>query len=197
MLESSVSWLTVPITMTVTFKKKISRRGNTHEFFSPVSVYKTKDGFVYVAMGNDRQWKSLVGEPMFKSLDKPEYEKNAGRIKDVENLNKAINAITEKMPSEELIALFNRLTLPISKIKTIPEVVADSLVERRLLYSTDPKTGLKLTLAPPPTPSPYLEEIQRQMSFPPRFGEQNQEVYGTRLGYSDADLARLKEKKVI
>jgi hypothetical protein len=35
------------------------------------------------------------------------------------------------------------------------------------------------------------------MSFPPRFGEQNQEVYGTRLGYSDADLARLKEKKVI
>ncbi len=197
MLESSVSWLTVPITMTVTFKKKISRRGNTHEFFSPVSVYKTKDGFVYVAMGNDRQWKSLVGEPMFKSLDKPEYEKNAGRIKDVENLNKAINAITEKMPSEELIALFNRLTLPISKIKTIPEVVADSLVERRLLYSTDPKTGLKLTLAPPPTPSPYFEEIQRQMSFPPRFGEQNQEVYGTRLGYSDADLARLKEKKVI
>jgi formyl-CoA transferase len=197
MLESSVSWLTVPITMTVTFKKKITRRGNTHEFFSPVCVYRTKDGFAYVAMGNDRQWKSLVGEPMFKSLDKPEYEKNAGRIKDVENLNKAINAITEKVPTEELIGLFNRLTLPISKIKTIPEVVVDPLVERRLLYSTDPKTGLKLTLAPPPTMSPYLEQIQRQMSFPPRFGEQNQEIYGKGLGYSDAELARLREKKVI
>jgi crotonobetainyl-CoA:carnitine CoA-transferase CaiB-like acyl-CoA transferase len=197
MFESSVSWLTVPITMTVTFKKKITRRGNTHEFFCPVSVYKTKDGFVYVAVGNDRQWKSLVSEDMFKSLDKPQYEKNAGRIKDVENLNKAINAITEKHTTQELIALFNRITLPISKIKTIPEVVADPLVERRLVYSTDPKTGPKLTLAPPPIMTPYLDEIHRQMSFPPRFGEQNQEIYGTLLGYSDADLARLKEKKVI
>jgi crotonobetainyl-CoA:carnitine CoA-transferase CaiB-like acyl-CoA transferase len=197
MLESSVSWLTVPITMTATFKKKITRKGNTHEFFSPVCVYKSKDGFVYVAMGNDRQWKSLVSEPMFKSLDKTEYEKNAGRIKDVENLNRAINAITEKHTTDELVALFNRLTLPISKIKTIPEVVMDPLVERRLLYSTDPKTGMKLTLAPAPTMTPYLEEIHRQMSFPPRFGEQNQEIYGKVLGYSNEDLARLKEKKVI
>lgn len=197
MFESSVSWLTVPITMTATFKKKITRRGNTHEFFCPVSVYKTKDGFAYVAVGNDRQWKSLVNEPMFKSLDKPEYEKNAGRIKDVENLNKAINAITEKQTTEDLIALFNRITLPISKIKTIPEVVADPFVERRLVYSTDPKTEMKLTLAPPPTMTPHLEEVHRQMSFPPRFGEQNQEIYGKLLGYSDADLARLKEKKVI
>jgi len=197
MLESSVSWLTVPITMTVTFKKKITRRGNTHEFFCPVSVYRTRDGFVYIAVGNDRQWKSMVSEPMFKSMDKPEYEKNAGRIKEVEALNRAINAITEKHTTEELIALFNRITLPISKIKTIREVVVDPLVERRLLYATDPKTGMKLTLAPPPTLSPYLEEIQRQMSFPPRFGEQNQEIYGKVLGYSDTDLARLKEKKVI
>ena len=197
MFESSVSWLTVPITMTTTFKKKITRRGNTHEFFCPVSVYKTKDGYAYVAVGNDRQWKSLVSEEMFKSLDKAEYEKNAGRIKDVENLNKAINAITEKHTTDELISLFNRITLPISKIKTIPEVVADPLVERRLVYAKDPKTGMKLTLAPPPTMPPYLEENDRQLSFPPRFGEHNQEIYGKLLGYSDADLTRLKEKKVI
>jgi len=197
MFESSVSWLTVPITMTAAFKKAITRRGNTHEFFCPVSVYRTKDGFAYIAVGNDRQWKSMVGEALFKSLDKPEYEKNAGRIKDVENLNKAINAITEKVPTDELIALFNRITLPISKIKTIPEVLVDPLVERRLLYSEDQKTGMKLTLAPAPTMTPYLEEIHRQLSFPPRFGEQNQEIYGKLLGYSDADLARLKEKKVI
>jgi crotonobetainyl-CoA:carnitine CoA-transferase CaiB-like acyl-CoA transferase len=197
MFESSVSWLTVPITMTATFKKKITRRGNTHEFFCPVSVYKTRDGYAYIAVGNDRQWKSMVSEDLFKSLDRPEYEKNAGRIKDVENLNKAINAITEKHTTDELVAFFNRITLPISKIKTIPEVVADPLVERRLVYSTDLKTGMKLTLAPPPAMNPYLEESRQQMSFPPRFGEHNQEIYGDVLGYSDADLARLKEKKVI
>ncbi|MEW6668563.1 MAG: CoA transferase [Thermodesulfobacteriota bacterium] len=197
MFESSVSWLTVPITISATFKKKITRRGNTHEFFCPVSVYRTRNGFVYVAVGNDRQWKSMVSEETFKPLDKPQYEKNAGRIADVENLNRAINEITQKHTSEELIDLFNRITLPISKIKTIPEVVADPLVERRLLYAEDPRTGTRLTLAPPPIMTEFLEVTKRQLSFPPRFGQHNGEIYGGLLGYTGAQLATLREKKVI
>ena len=105
MFESSVSWLTVPITMTASFGKQITRRGNTHEFFSPVSVYQTKDGFVYLAVGNDRQWKSMVSQEPFKSLDIPEYEKNRGRISKVEDLNRAINEVTRKHTSAELIDL--------------------------------------------------------------------------------------------
>lgn len=197
MFESSVSWLTVPITISTTFGKKISRRGNTHEFFCPVSVYRTSNGFVYVAVGNDRQWKSMVSEPIFATLDKPQYEKNAGRIKDVENLNRAINEITANHTSEELIELFNRITVPISKIKSIPEVVQDPPVEKRLLYSKDPKTGVKLTLAPPPVTSAYLESVGKDLPFPPRFGEHNQEVYGGILGYSQVQLKAFKEKKVI
>jgi formyl-CoA transferase len=196
MFESSVSWLTVPITLSTILKKKITRRGNTHEFFSPVSVYKTSNGFVYVAMGNDRQWKSLVSQEMFKSLDKPEYEKNAGRIGEVENLNRSINEITKSHTSEELIDLFNSITLPISKIKTIPEVVADPLVERRLLFAEDDKTGTRITLPPPPNMTPYLEKLNRRLSFPPRFGEHNGEVYG-RIGYTDEELKEFKEKGII
>ncbi len=196
MFESSVSWLTVPITLSTLLKKEITRRGNTHEFFSPVSVYKTSNGFVYVAMGNDRQWKSLISHEIFKPLDKPEYEKNTGRIRDVENLNKAINEITRNHTSEELIELFKSMTLPISKIKTIPEVVADPLVERRLLFAEDQKTGTRITLPPPPNMTPFLEELNRELSFPPRFGEHNGEIYG-QLGYSNEDLTGLKEKGVI
>jgi crotonobetainyl-CoA:carnitine CoA-transferase CaiB-like acyl-CoA transferase len=196
MFESSVSWMTVPITLSTLLNKEIKRRGNTHEFFCPVSVYKTSNGFVYTAVGNDRQWKTMVSQDMFKSLDKPEYEKNAGRIKDVDNLNRAINEITKSYTSEELIDLFNSLTLPISKIKTIPEVTADPLVERRLLFAEDPQTGTKITLPPPPNMTPYLEGLGRKLSFPPRFGEHNLEIYG-KLGYSEEDLERLKESKII
>jgi formyl-CoA transferase len=196
MFESSVSWLTVPITLSTILKKKITRRGNTHEFFSPVSVYKTSNGFVYVAMGNDRQWKSLVSQDMFHSLDIPEYEKNAGRIGAVENLNRSINEITKSHTSEELIDLFNSITLPISKIKTIPEVVADPLVERRLLFAEDQKTGTIITLPPPPNMTPYLEEFNRKLSFPPRFGEHNGEIYG-RIGYTNEELKGFKEKGII
>jgi len=196
MFESSVSWMTVPITLSTLLSKKISRRGNTHEFFCPVSVYRTKNGFVYVAVGNDRQWKSLVSQEMFSSLDKPEYEKNLGRIENVDNLNRAINEITKDHSSAELIDLLNSLTIPISRIKTIPEVVADPLVRKRLLYSRDPVTKTEITLPPPPNMTPFLEQSDRNLSFPPRFGEHNGEIYG-KLGYSEEDLERLKDNKVI
>ncbi|MEN8211232.1 MAG: CoA transferase [Thermodesulfobacteriota bacterium] len=197
MFESSVSWMTVPITLSKSFGANISRRGNTHEFFSPVSVYKTSNGFVYLAVGNDKQWNSMVSQDMFKSLAKKEYENNKGRIEDVINLNKAINAITEQHTSEELIELFNSITVPISKIKDVNEVVEDPLVAKRIITSTDPKTGTKVTLAPPPNMTPFLEESNQELSFPPRFGEQNQEIYGDMLGYDEAALAELKEKGVI
>ncbi len=190
MFESSVSWLTTPITLGVSFGKTITRRGNTHEFFCPVSVYQTSDGYVYLAVGNDRQWKAMVSQEMFQSLAKPEYEKNAGRIRDVENLNRTITAITQQYRSDELIELFTSITVPISKIKNINDVVCDPLVFRRLLYAKDAVTGAKITLAPPPNMTPFLEHVERRLSFPPRFGEQNREIYGQKLGYSDEDLKR-------
>jgi formyl-CoA transferase len=196
MFESSVSWLTVPITLTGSFGKPISRRGNTHEFFCPVSVYKTANGFVYLAVGNDRQWKALVSQEPFRPLDRPEYEKNQGRIADVTHLNRALNAITEQYTSEELIRLCNAITLPISKIQTIPEVLSDPLVERRLLYAEDPTGGTRITLAPPPCMTPFLGASGRRLSFPPRFGEHNEEIYG-RLGYSRQQLSQLQHEGIL
>ena len=197
MFESTVSWLTVPITLTASFDKTISRRGNTHEFFCPVSVYQTRNGYVYLAVGNDRQWKAMVSQEIFKSLARPAYEKNAGRIGDVKNLNAAINAITKNYSSEELIELFTSITVPVSKIQTVREVIADPLVEKRLLYARDPVSGMDITLAPPPNMTPFLAASNRRLSFPPRFGENNQEIYGRKLGYSDEALAGLNEKGIV
>ncbi|MBW1996554.1 MAG: CoA transferase [Deltaproteobacteria bacterium] len=196
MFESSVSWLTVPITMTDTFGKRMTRRGNTHEFFAPVSVYETKDGYVYLAIGNDRQWKAIVSLEPFKTLDRPEYEKNAGRIGDVERLNRAINEITRDLTSDELVEMFKSATVPVSKINRIEDVIREPLVQRRLIYSEDRVTGMRITHAPPPYMTPFLEENQRRLSFPPRFGEHNREILG-KLGYGDDDMERLKGKGII
>jgi crotonobetainyl-CoA:carnitine CoA-transferase CaiB-like acyl-CoA transferase len=197
MFESSVSWLTVPITLTGSFGKKITRRGNTHEFFCPVSVYQTRNGYIYLAVGNDKQWKALVSQEGFQSLDKPEYEKNAGRIKEVQKLNAAVNEITRTQTSAELIERFNAITVPVSEIKTISDVITDPLVKERLLQSKDPVSGQMLTLAPPPYMTPYLEQSGSMLSFPPRFGEHNKEIYERKLGYSESLLSELKEKGII
>ncbi len=197
MFESTVSWLTQAITHTVSFHKKVSRRGNTHEFFAPVSVYETKDGYAYVAVGNDKQWETMTKIPGFESLYKKEYERNAGRIADVENLNHAIKAVTKKFSTDELIDIFNKATIAISKVNAIEDVVRDPLVKPNLIRSKDPKTGMEITIAPPPTNNPYLKSIDRMMSFPPRFGEHNEEIYGGLLGYGGAQLREYKEKNII
>ena len=197
MFESTVSWLTQAITHTVTFKKTVTRRGNTHEFFAPVSVYETKNGYAYVALGNDRQWETMTKIPGFESLYKKEYERNAGRIADVENLNDAINAITKKLTTEELVEIFTKATIAISKVNTIEEVVGDPLVKPNLLRSKDPETGVEITIAPPPINNPYLKSVNRMLSFPPRFGEHNEEIYSGLLGYGATQLKEFKEKNII
>lgn len=196
MFDSSVSWLVVPITMTASFGKNTSRCGNTHEFFAPVSVYQTKNGFIYLAVGNDRQWKAMVSQGLFNSLDKPEYENNAGRIADVTSLNKVLNSITRQHTSDELIDFFTSITVPVSRINSVAELIAEPSVKRRLISTVDPKTKFGVTLTPPPYMTSFLESNNRQMTFPPRLGEHNSELYN-QIGLSEQNIDKLKEDGVI
>jgi len=197
MFMSTTSWLTVPITLTKSFGQKITRRGNTHEFFAPVSVYETKDGYVYIALGNDRQWVSFTQLPGFEGLSKTEYEKNSGRIRDAKNLNHQINECTKRKTTNEMIELCNKATIAISRVNTIEEVLEDAYVKEALLTAQDPKTKTQIWMAPPPYMTPFLKASGKKMTFPPRFGEHNEEIYGNMLGYSREKLAQLKEKGIV
>lgn len=197
MFESTVSWLTVPITLTGSFGRRITRRGNTHEFFAPVSVFQTRDGFVYIAVGNDRQWASMTELEPFKDLRDPAYEKNEGRIRDVERLNSRLAMIFRNLDTEEVIRMFQGITVPVSKIQSIEEVLEDPLVRSRLLRSRDPRTGVEIVLAPAPYRTQFLCESGGVLSFPPRFGEHNELYYGERLGLSSETLGELKARGVI
>jgi hypothetical protein len=84
-----------------------------------------------------------------------------------------------------------------SEINSVGKVMTDSLVKDNLLSAVDDKTGKQITLAPPPFMTPYLKEENRKLRFPPRFGEQNESIYGGVLGRSGDDLAALKEKGAI
>ena len=65
------------------------------------------------------------------------------------------------------------------------------------MKAKDPQSGLELTLAAPPCITPFLESMNMTLSFPPRFGEHNKEIYCNALGYAESDLAAFKEKGVI
>lgn len=197
MFQSTVSWLVNPVMLTKSFDEQIRRRGNTHQFFAPVSVYPTADGHVYFAVGNDRQWEAITGLPDFAHLRREEYARNAGRIADVGNLNRAIVEVTKTRRTEEWIALFQTIGVPISKVNAIADVIEDPHVRGKLIRAVDPRTGQEVHLPPAPVDTGYLRSTGSTLTFPPRLGEHNEAIYGEVLGYGPEQLADLKARGVI
>jgi formyl-CoA transferase len=188
MFQSAVSWMNLPVALAGSFSVPISRRGNTHQFFAPASVFPTADGFVYLAVGNDRQWQAITQLPGFESLYRPHYARNTGRIAAAGQLNQEIAAITRSRPSECLIADLKAIGVPVSGVNTLADVCADPLVAGELLHAHDPRTGVEIAISPPPHVSDYLRERGLRLDFPPRLGEHNELIFGP-LGYDVAELA--------
>ncbi len=78
----------------------------------------------------------------------------------------AANEITKSFTADELVKMFNAITVPIGTVEPISEVLRDPMVKRRLLYAQDPISGKKITLAPTPYMTEFLEECDHHLSFP-------------------------------
>lgn len=193
MFQSAISWMVSPVMLTKSFGQSVGRRGNTHQFFAPVSVYPTRDGFVYVAVGNDKQWEAIVATKEFASLARGEYARNTGRIAAVKTLNDAISDITPSKTTQEWIEFFGALGVPVSRVNPIRDVIEDEFVRGKMVTARDARTGTTVHLPPPVVETEFLRQQNRSMKFPPRLGEHNEEIYGT-LGYN---VRRLKEHGVI
>jgi crotonobetainyl-CoA:carnitine CoA-transferase CaiB-like acyl-CoA transferase len=58
MLQAAASWLlkTLPLLDFDPHLTEVTQAGNEHRKFVPANTHATRDGFVYVAIGNDLQW---------------------------------------------------------------------------------------------------------------------------------------------
>ena len=174
MLRSAVSWMVSPVLLSASLGERITRTGTIHPFFAPVAVFQTRDGYVYVAVGNDAQWAA-----------------NAGRIADVGRLHRELGERVARLPTAEAQALLREAGVPISRVNTLADVVADPLVAPRLVHVRDPRTGLTVALPAPPVGDPP------SLTFPPRLGEHNDKIYGETLGYPPERLVDLRRQRII
>ncbi len=177
MFQSAVSWMVSPVMLSASFHVPQSRRGNTHQFFAPVSVYPTRDGYVYLAVGNDRQWEQVTRIAGFEGLARQEYAKNAGRIRDLERLNRDLAAATRGFKTESLIDALQAGGVPVSQVNTLPQVCADPLIAKNMVRARDPKSGIEISIPPPPIVSSHLLGRGMRLDFPPRLGEHNEKVF--------------------
>ncbi|UCF08547.1 MAG: CoA transferase [Thermoplasmata archaeon] len=188
MLDASMSLLALHIP-SVGLGIPLKKSGNSHPVFSPVGVYRTADGYVSLAVGNEAQWQAMVKIAGFESLNHSRFCKNNRRKVNDRQLNKEIGSIMAKKKTEEVLATFREARIPISAVNKLEGVFEEPLLSGKLLSVTDKRTGLRVNLAPPPVALEHAVEL----SFPPRFGEHNEEIYGE-LGY---EVNELKDAGII
>ena len=197
LFDSAVSWTATHLPVSMNCNIEVSRRGNTHQFIAPVSLYRTQDGYVYLGCGNDRQWRSLVGLPEFRPLDQPQYENNKGRMTDSAQLVSEIGKVVQKKTTQEIVEQVKGVGLVAGATRTLKEVEQDPLVQKRLIRSRDPKTRKEVVLASPPVETAFLKASRYRLSFPPRLGEHNRPILGKELGYGSERIEDLENRKVL
>jgi crotonobetainyl-CoA:carnitine CoA-transferase CaiB-like acyl-CoA transferase len=81
MLQAAASWLitTLPLLDFNCDPSEITRCGNEHRKFIPTNVYPTADGFIYMAIGSDVQWRRLTEIPWFAPVANAVRATNEGR----------------------------------------------------------------------------------------------------------------------
>ncbi len=197
MAQAAVSWLQtfLPMLEMGSPPAELKRSGNEHRQFIPVNAYKTKDGFIYMAIGSDIQWSRFVKQPMFASLDQERFATNEGRRKDKDKLHSLIQAITQEHLSENVAKELAIAGIPHSPITPIEEVAELPFVASSSLRTITPD-GQIIRLPPPAFYTSYLEKTNRTLPFAPAYGEHTDSLLHE-VGLSSPEIASLRERGVV
>lgn len=197
MAQAAVSWLHtfLPMLDMGSPPSELKRSGNEHRQFIPVNAYRTKDGFIYMAIGSDAQWSRITKTSMFSSLDQERFATNEGRRKDKVELHQAIEAITQKHLSAKVSEVLAEAKIPHSPITPIEEVPNLPFVASASLKTTTPD-GRIVRLPPPAAHTDYLEQIYRTLPFAPAYGEHTDTIL-YEIGISPSEITSLRGRGVV
>jgi CoA:oxalate CoA-transferase len=122
--------------------------GARHPTITPFQAFRTKDGNIIIAAGNDGLFVKLaeaLGVPAM--AQSPEYKTNAARLKNQATLQDAIEAILANKSTGEWIAILSKAGLPCGPINNIAQALQHPQVEaRNMLVSVPDGTGGTLKL---------------------------------------------------
>lgn len=121
------------------------RKGNRHANLTPYETIETSDGHMIVAVGNDRQFESLVRVLNIEAQTASgQYKTNQMRLAKQAALMEIINAASRQRTRATLIAEFTQAGVPAGPINTVEEALADQqALHRGLAIAADGISGLR------------------------------------------------------
>jgi crotonobetainyl-CoA:carnitine CoA-transferase CaiB-like acyl-CoA transferase len=170
--------------------------GNDHPTSIPTGVFPTQDRPITLAASSGRQWArfcAALGRPEW--AEKPEWSTGEGRSRDRAAINAAIAAETSRKPSLHWIEVLDDAGIPCGPINTIDQTFADPQVQHLEMAKPvmHPRLGPQRIVGS----AINLQGLDDSPRFPTAdAGEHTEEVL-TALGRTTAEIATLRERRVI
>jgi crotonobetainyl-CoA:carnitine CoA-transferase CaiB-like acyl-CoA transferase len=173
------------------------RLGNAHPNIVPYQVFRTADGYLVLAIANDRQFASFCRASARDDLAAdPSFATNAGRVAHRETIVARLAPVLLSRTTDDWIARLEAANVPCGPINRIDQVFADPQARARGLTISLPHADagsvdlvaspLRLARTPP----------QYRLA-PPVLGQHTDEVLGEILQMSGEDIGRLRTNKII
>ncbi len=173
------------------------RLGNTHPNIVPYQSFKTKDGDIILACGNDNLFVKFCDVADAKHLPKdPKFATNGARVANRAAMDEALIPIFQKRTTAEWVAALDKGGVPCGPINTLKEVFEDEQVKAR---------GMRIEL--PHATAGKVPVIRSPMRFsgtpiehsvgPPVLGQHTDDILAKTLGKSADEITRLKKSGVV
>jgi crotonobetainyl-CoA:carnitine CoA-transferase CaiB-like acyl-CoA transferase len=198
MLDTTVAYLSNQGMNYLASGERPARLGNAHPNIVPYQVFKTADGHVIVAVGNDEQFKKFCGFAGVPELpNDPLFRSNDLRVRNRAAVLERLAPVMAAKPSKHWLDGLDKLGIGVGPINTLDQVFADPHVQARGMVADMPHKaagGGKVKLLASPfklsgTPVSYRRA-------PPMLGEHTEDLLAE-FGLGADEIARLKAERVI
>lgn len=175
----------------------LGRTGNDHPSASPYGVYEVDDGHILIATFNDREFgrlANLVGHPEW--IEDARFSKMGARVENRKLLAQLLTDALRGRGKDEWVELLNAGKVSCGPINEMADVERDPQVHARglVIEQPHPVSGRVRTIA---NPMRFSATPVNYRLAPPVQGAHTEDVLRRWLGADDADLALLRNKRVI
>ncbi|MDB5863488.1 MAG: CoA transferase [Betaproteobacteria bacterium] len=197
LLDTQVAWLANQNTNYLIGGEPPKRMGNAHPNIAPYQTFRTADGDLILAVGNDNQFiKFCVAAGIPEVAGDPRFIGNIARVANRDACTAALAPAMRSKTTAEWIALLEPAGVPCGPINRLDQVYADPQVQHR---------GMKIEVPHPlagaiplvANPIKYSRTPIRYDAPPPLLGQHTDEILTGLLGRSAADVDALRARRII
>lgn len=173
-----------------------ARLGNRHPNVSPYDTFPAADGELFLAIGNDEQFRRFCAAAKLDALaSDPRFATNPARVTNQTALYDEMAGALRQRPRAHWVSTLRDAGIPCGEVRDVPEVLADpQIVARRMLETLPHATaGLVKVLGVPITLSGTPGTVR---TAPPTLGQHTDAVL-RELGIDEASIRSLRTRKVI